>query len=776
MKISLAWILDYIDIPFAKVDVDKIVHLFNTRVAEIEHYEKFSCDFKKTYVVKVLKSSSKNIVVYCSELAQDIDLPARSDAVEGKYYLVSQDKKVWSWLDLATISAEKEGLFPAVDCTDALAKGSWRKLVESQDYILDVDNKSINHRPDLWGHYGIAREVAAFLHVKLKPLEKVLQKQSVVAFDKTSKRDKKHSFSIKINDSDGCSRFAGLHCKQVEHKDSDLFMAMRLLKVGSKPINMVVDLTNYVMFDVGHPMHVFDAASFDKQEVVVRKAKKGEKLTILDGQELTLSSQDLVVADEMHPVALAGIMGGKGSGFSDKTKELFLEAAGFDPTMIRKTAQRFKLRTEASARFEKHLDPMQNVTVLQRFLYLAHEYKVFDKVAESIVSVGKVIKPMMCKITHEQLETKIGAQIKESFVKDILERLGFGVQVAQGKAKTEYGITVPTTRMTKDIQIQEDIVEEVVRMYGFENIDYQLPLREAKPFDAHVVRNISAIKRYLAFSCKMHEIRDYLFYDESFLRRLSYEPTKTISVKNPVSENWTQLVTSLVPHLLKNVELNFVQKSSIRLFELNSVWTTSSKKHSEHKSLAGIMFHKQGVDFYDAKAELQGLWDLLGIEVVFKKPKKDLAVWYDQHKSAELFVEKTCIGTAGMMSEKFLKSVVDGQAFVFELDADFLADIIPVHNRFKAWSKYQNVFYDISMLVPLKVSSDQLKESIMQAHDTICSVELVDFFEKDDWNDRRSLTFRYQMSDETKTLDKQDMEVVMQAVQKAVEKYDVQVR
>lgn len=776
MKISLSWIFDYIDSSLASVDVVQLVHLFNTHTAEIESFEKKTLPLESLFLVRVESVFADKIVVFCPETNKNIDLPVRSDAVVSKYYLIKSNGSIFHWVSLADLDSDKEGLFCAVSVAHQELEGAWRNRILVTDYILDVDNKSINHRPDLWGHYGIAREVAAILNLKLKPLGLFLGKQSVLTFENKSLKSEKSSFRVTIEDTAGCSRFAGLLCDAVESKDSDLAMAIRLVRVGGKPIDAVVDITNYVMFDVGHPMHVFDADAFTSSEVIVRKAQKEELITILDGAELKLAESDLVVANDKHAVALAGIMGGKNSGFSSKTKRIFLEAAGFHPTVIRLTAQHFKIRTEASTRFEKHLDPMQNITAIQRFLYIAKRLGVIANVQESIVSVGQVIEPAPFEISHDFIEKRIGSTIEQSFIVDTLQHLGFNVVVKQDQQKIVYDILIPTYRMTKDIRIKEDILEEIVRMYGYDKIAYKPVMRPAEPFDTHEMRNVADIKKHLAFASGMHEVRDYLFYDESFIKRLHFNPTQTISVKNPGSENWARLVTSLVPHLIKNIEINVTKKDHIRFFEWNRIWHNNSHDFQEQTSLAGVIFDKKSIDFYDMKKELQGLWDLLGVDVIWSKPAGDVAVWYDKNKTAELFVGSRLLGVAGILSQQFLKPVLEGHAFGFELDADFLASLKAEKKVFKAWSKYQNVTYDVSLMVPLKVASSELISAIKSASEKIIEVDLVDFFEKEDWADQRALTFRYTMSDRAKTLDKKDIDGIVSLVQKALQVYDVVIR
>ncbi|MFA5998918.1 MAG: phenylalanine--tRNA ligase subunit beta [Candidatus Babeliales bacterium] len=769
MKILLSWLLDYLDCCLSDINVDTLVHLFNTRTAEIESFERVQCDPSAMFLCKIVSVDFQKVSVHCQELNNSFELPARPDAVIGKIYLISKDENSWRWVNLSEFHREKDGHFPAVSVSEKqYVDGSWREKIAPVDYVLEVDNKSINHRPDLWGHYGVAREIAAFLNLKLKPLNAVLAQRPVAQSSKSS------SLQLSIQDEQGCTRFAALACNDVHSKDSQIWMAIRLLRVDAKPINGVVDITNYVMFDIGHPMHAFDARSFDKKEMVISKAKVGETLQLLDGQTIKLTTQDTVVSDGTRPVALVGIMGGKDSGFTQGTKNIILEAAGLDPAVIRKTAQHFKLRTEASIRFEKHLDPMQNVTAIQRFLYLAEQEGILSDGQEAIVSVGKTFEPIVCEITHEFIEKRIGIPFTSEFVETTLKALGF--QVAFDKTSGVYHVTVPTSRTTKDIGIQEDILEEIIRSYGFENVAQQLPLRSMAPFSLQVVNNVARIKNHLAFALSMHEVRDYLLYDASFTDRLTLNLDSAVKVRNPLSQNWTTLVTSLIPHLLKGVELNAAGKDNIRLFECNRIWSKQDTAISELKSVAGIIFDKKSVDFYACKNQLQSLFDLFSLEVIWQKPLGAVPAWYDGHKVAQLFVGDQVIGWVGMMSTQWMHSIVSGSAFIFELDEEFLQLQQPQKKLFKPWSKYQDVTYDMSLLIPLRVTVDELKNDIARAHELICSVELVDFFEKEEWAGHRSVTFRYTISNAEKTMTKKELEEVTESVQKVVKKHDAQIR
>ena len=534
MKILLSWLLDYIDCSFSDIDIHKIIHLFNIRTAEIESYERISIPFTSWHVGKIESVSDKKIKFYCPEKDETVELPFRTDAVIGKWYLATLENGSWRWILISDLDNQREGIMPSVYVEEKDQKGGWRLGLLELDYVFDVDNKSINHRPDLWGHYGIAREISAFLNKPLKSLDSVLHHHPIIESGQVSKENSKNGLSVSIEDLEHCSRFAALRCDKVKHQDSSIAMAVRLILVGGKPINAVVDLTNYVMFDVGHPMHVFDANSFPEHELIVRKAKNLETLTLLDGQIAKLQQTDLVIANKAQAVSLAGIMGGLSSGYQEKTEKIVLEAAGFDPAVIRKAAQRLKLRSEASMRFEKDLDPMQNITVLQRFLYLAKQIGVLPIDSQfPIVSVGKVIEPKKSIVSHDFIQARLGMSIDSEFVIQSLKKLDF--HVVYNQAKKEYEVTVPTYRATKDINIAEDIVEEVIRSFGFENIIPKSPLKSMVPFDMQPVLNVRKIKEHLAYGMHMHELREYVMYDASFVSKLAVDLIPAAHVKSPLS-------------------------------------------------------------------------------------------------------------------------------------------------------------------------------------------------------------------------------------------------
>ena len=774
MKISLAWVFDHIDVPFHTVDIPKVLELFTKHTAELEGWEKVSIDTNCFYVVHIAQVGV-SISGILPENNETIDLPFRKDLSVGQYALVKKQGGFYAWATIQDFGCQKDGLLNAISMTLDQAQGGWKKFAH-EDYIVIVDNKSINHRPDLWGHRGIAREIAAYMNYPLKPWNQVVQNTvACIQSEKAYAGDAK-SFGMEIQEPHAIYKVAGWYCNSVQNMPSPVSMIFRLLHMQTRPLNALIDLTNYVMFDIGQPMHVFDAAGIENRSIVLRKAKSGETLQLLDGSAITLEKDDIVLADKKNPLSLVGIMGGSKSGVSLQTNSIFIEAVGLHAATIRKTAQRLKLRTEASMRFEKSLSPEVTVHALQRFIGLAQELGVLSDISAPLVSVGQEGKRADILIMHSKIEQTLGIQISEKTILEILEKLEFIVDSVSKDNDIEYIITAPSFRVVKDISIQADIIEEIARMYGYDNIVKSLPRRQMKPFALHETANIRTAKQILATHGKMHEVRDYLFYDESFLQRLQWYPEDAVAILNPVSENWKVLATSLIPHLLKAVELNSTQEEELRFFELNSIWEQKSDSILEQKQCSGVIFHqKKEVDFYQSKALLLDLFHALHIPVTIKKAEK-VAPWYNPYQTANIYCGDLYIGTMGMLLPSFYRGVVSGSAFGFELHADFLAQYIPQTPKLVMWSKYQDVVQDISIMLPYAVTAQTCIDEITASHATICKVHLVDMYEKAEWGTSRSLTLRYTIQDFEKTLQREEIDVIVDCVGRSMQKLGAQIR
>ena len=781
MKFSLAWIFDYIDADWKRVDVAKLSEKITRTTAEVESFDKVEPISDAIQLARVEAASGDSISVVVPETKKKFELPKRDDAVEGGLFFVKVDGAEAQWCSIMDWCPEsaKDGLVPRVQCEDSLLGGKWRRSLEADDYIFEIDNKSMTHRPDLWGHRGMAREVATLLDLKMLPDEKFLKEMPVVEHDSSCGPTSGDPFSVSIVDKERCKKFSYSYAAKVVAEPAIIWVADRLIKVGTRPLSALIDATNYVMFDVGQPMHVFDSAKIGKEQVKIRHADKGEKILLLDGDEVELTKEDLVVADAKKPIALAGIMGGEHSGVTPETTSIFIEAACFDATSVRKTSVRTGKRSEASGRFEKSLDPSLNVLAIKRMLKHLSDCGINLDVAPEIVSLGILPDQKVVTISHDFLNRKLGVEIPKSFVSKALSKIGFSVVEKPGDV---FEIEVPSYRATKDISIKEDIAEEIGRLYGLDKISPDLPSMKMEPRDLSSVLRPREIKRFLAYGLHMQEVGNYSFYDEDFLRRIDWDPGKLIELKDPISENRQRLISSLVPHLLCNVEKNSHNNSVLRLFEVGPVWSLD-KKAKEHggmlekKSLAGVMYDRGSkVAFYDGKRLVTRLMDVLGVTAEWRRVDNPAQPWFRPHETAELIVDGSTIGVAGCINHAVMEKVAEGDAFVFEFDADFLFAFKPGLHAFSQLPKYQDVSLDVSLLVSPELSTAQLEKTIVAADSRITSVRLIDMFEKAEWQGKRSLTFRFNVRDLEKTMSGSDIESVQSKVTSAVEKLGAKCR
>lgn len=781
MKLSIAWIFDHINFDWEKIDIQNLVSKFNKTTAEIESFQKIHTDLNSIFAVKAKSIGNETVIVDCPEIDEEIELPKRDDIKLGQVFLIYKNHNNYYWAKSSALGGYKDFNLPELLIKDENLKKNWKKNFEVDDYIIEIDNKSITHRPDLWGHRGFAREIAAILDLELLPIENFIEPTEVINFNNYSDPTNLNPFGTKIENANICKRFATTYIKNVKNIPSDLFIATRLSRIDSKAINSIVDSTNYVMFDIGQPLHSFDADKIKGNLISIRFATPAEKFTLLDDETVELN-HDLVVADQQGPIALAGIMGGKNSEVDKFTKSILIESACFDASTIRKSSIRLKKRTEASARFEKSLDPNQNIIAIERFIKVMDNIlKIVDQSLEvnQIVSLGNIVKTKKIEIEHQFIEKKLGVKIDSEFVIKTLEKLEFSVEIEKKHDTKIYIITVPSLRSSKDIAIAQDIVEEIGRFFQYENIPFVLPSKQMIPSDISHVMKERKIKQLLAFSCRMNEVQNYPFFDESFLKQLEWSPEHTISIVSPVSENWKRLVTSLIPHLLKNIQQN-LSHNQIQLFELNRIWNLKKNVPQEKKVLAGIFFNqKNKINFYEMKDKLNLLFDLLKMNIKWeKRTTSDFFVdfWYSKYQSADLIYQDEKIGIAGIISQEFLNKITQGDAFIFEINADILLSSISKVIKFKPLQKYQSNYLDISLLINLDKTVEYISNLIENADTRIYKVELLDMFEKPEWQDKRSLTFRYHFVDEQKTLTKQEIEDVSEKVKSEVKKLGAELR
>lgn len=773
MKLSLAWIFDHIQADWRAYNVPDLVSRFNQTTAEIESWEHYTIDFEPFAIGFIVEKSTDTVTVQVPEWQKKISLPIRSDALVNQWYVIKKNAD-YHWATVKDFGATKDGLLPAIYCPQVLQAGGWKKHIPAQDYILELNNTSVTHRPDLWSMRGVARECAALLDVPLKTIDTLIKTHQIMAFDET-KHKTKSGWTIHNDAPKACTRFAALPIESCQYCASSITMAAMLCRIDYRPINAIVDCSNYVMADLGQPLHAFDAQKIANKTLGPCMAKENQKLSLLDGSTIELSQHDIVISDAQAPLSLAGIIGGVASAVTPQTTALLIEAAHFDVATIRGSIVRHKIRTESSTRFEKNIDPNQTVIALQRLLALFDKEEIPYTLTDAIISLGKNYQPTPIALPNNFIDDRLGAHVGKEFIEKTLQRLEFDVQnTAQG-----FTVTPPSFRGLNTITIPEDLVEEVGRFWGYRNITPTLPAWPMHPHNHHKTLQLRAIKNQLAYGLGLHEVNNYPFFDEQFIQSINYAPSHSIKSKNPLSQNMVQLVDSLVPHLFKNVQQNLHKAERIALFEVSRTWHLHNNEAVERTMLAAVWWHNESsFNFYDGKAALQSLFDLIHLPIEWHKADESShnRPWFSRNQTAHLMYQNQSIGYAGMADNAWTQRVGKGTAFVCELDAEFLRSYQAPIAILKPLAKYPHVFYDVSMLVPMTCTVEKLTAAIHKANHLIYQVQLRDIFEQDAWKDKRSITLRYFMRDTEKTLTKNEADAIHEQVIANVQQLGAQIR
>jgi phenylalanyl-tRNA synthetase beta chain len=423
------------------------------------------------------------------------------------------------------------------------------------DSVIEIDNKSITHRPDLWGHLGMAREVAAILRRSLRdPVDPGLLPAGPPPI------------KIRIEDFNLCPRYSALVFDNVSIRPSPLWLQYRLSAIGLNPISNIVDMTNYLMAELAQPMHAFDGDLLRGNTIFVRPAQPRERFRALNGEQYTLDPSNLMIADGSGAIALAGVIGGLDTAISEKTNRLVLESANFQASSVRKTSAALKLRTDASMRFEKAQDPHNTVRALARAIKLLEEISPGVRVVGGLADQKTELRtPPPIELPLDWLERKLGRRIDPAEVRGILERLAFAVSE---RAPRVFSVTVPCWRATKDISIKDDLVEEVGRMVGYDSITPQAPVVPASVPPANPQRKFHHDVRNLFTGLGFTEVYNYSFVSEESLRAFGLDPACHLRVINPIASDQTLMRSSLVPGLWRNITENLKHRESFRIFEI----------------------------------------------------------------------------------------------------------------------------------------------------------------------------------------------------------------
>ena len=796
MKISLNWVGDFVDL--SDVSAEKVSDLLSLHTAEVEGIEVFgeaikdvvvghvvSCgqhpDADKLSVTEVDFGGAENVPVVCgapnvreglkiafapvgSRLPGDLKIKKAKLRGQESRGMICSEREL-------EMSEEHDGIMELPQ--DAPIGVPLIDYLELKDHILELDNKSLTHRPDLWGHYGFARELSALLQRPLKPLD------TEVAWPQSA-----GDWQIQRTDTEGCSVYSALEIDLGgAPRSSNAKISRRLLAVDQRLVNDVVDLSNYVMLEIGQPTHAFDAATLSGHTIEVREAKPGETIVTLDGEERTLIQDDLVIADDKQAIALAGVMGGQVTEVSDDTQRIVLEAAAFHPTRVRRTAHRLALRSEASSRFEKTLDPSYAMDANARFCHLLLQDRPEAKILHApAVNAASAAATIQLPLDPSKTSKLLGIPLSGEEMVSMLEAIGFAFE----KTGETYLATVPSWRATKDVTLPIDLVEEVGRMFGYDRIvpaaldaPIEIPTQQPQRLLARKLVN------RLVLAHQAHETQCYSFMDCAWAERLGRETSDFERLDNPVLAEVSLIRRDPIPSLLEQAAGNLNEFSQGRLCEVAKGYEPQSGADPKERRWIGVVewgdqgLPKQGQDslFGRMRGVGEDLMRSIGV------PEDQLSIqpqtaactapdWAHPVQTLHWFVGSQPIGWSTRVHPQ-LRRVLDfgtHDCAILLLDLEALSAVSEDrHPSFETPSRFPGIKVDVALALPEEKSYAEVELALKKAGGKLLdSLELFDVYTGEGMAaGQRSLAFRCVLRAADRTLSEKEEQKFLRKVEHA---------
>lgn len=793
MKLSLNWIKDYVKIP-DDMDLKQLAFDLTMSTVEVEGCEELARRFDGIVVgeikevqphpnadklrvckVDIADGEIHDIVCGGSNLEAGMSVVVACPGAMVRWHgegepVEIKNTKLRGVASFGMICASVEvglaDLFPAAEEHEIMDVTSFKipagtpvaKAFGLDDIILEIDNKSMTNRPDLWGHYGIAREISALYDLPLAEL---------TPFEAGNVE----TLPLEIIDTQRCPRYMGVKMEGLFVKPSPFEMQSRLWRVGQRPINALVDVTNYVMMALGQPTHVFDADNIS-DHITVRRAVADEKLLLLNDKELSLSADDLVIADSEGAVALAGVMGGAKDSILPKTEKVILEVANFESTGVRRTALRYDNRTEASSRYEKAIDPERCDLALSMTMKLFAElYPDMKVLAFNDIYPNKLVKKEI-DVELSWLDRRLGKRIPNEDVSKKLGLMGYEVTFTD----THMHIVVPTWRSTGDVSIKADIMEEVARMYGYENFE---PTPIVTSFEGAInqldVDLVRKIKEYLAIRCGMQEVFTYPWMTDSFVEAVLQSTDGILKLSTPPSPDESYIRSSLLPNLCKAVVKNERFYSEFSIFEeaqifkdenYTSPYDEREKLPSQRRNIAGAFAAPSDTVptlFRKAKGIIENLSRYTHMEALtFSRENKP--VWADEVVWLNIKLGDVQVGNMALLSKKasLACGIKNLSVILFELDTDSLKPFTSRTNTFTHIAEYPTIEYDVSMLFDCDTKWEDIKATVLKKKNSDSFLQDVDFVDEYKGaqvpDGKKSVTMRLVLGSNEKTLTSNEIE------------------
>jgi phenylalanyl-tRNA synthetase beta chain len=648
-----------------------------------------------------------------------------------------------------------EGIFELP--TDAPIGADLRDYLSLDDYVLDIDLTP--NRADCFSIFGVAREVAALSRV---PMNHVPANVIPPVIDET--------MTVNIDASEACPQYCGRIIRHINPKaETPLWMKERLRRCGVRPLHPVVDVTNYVMFELGQPLHAFDLQKI-QGNITVRFAEPKETLELLNGQHVTLNEKVLVIADSHKALAMAGVMGGEESAVSEETVDIFLESAFFNPITIAGIARQFALSSDSSQRFERGVDPALQTRALERATELILQICGGNPGPGIVTNKPKYLPgSVQLKFKPEKVQRLSGVQVSSEEMQNILHNLGIKVTAL---TENEWMVCVPSHRF--DIQLEVDLVEEIVRLYGYDHIVTLPMISTVRPGSINVFDQLST-QIAIYFSHRGYqETISYSFVDPDLQQEI-YPNTTTLELLNPISKELSQMRAGMWPGLIASMLYNLHrQQTAIKLFETGVVFDVQDSPLRERSCVAGLLMGAHAhlnwsesarkYDFFDLKGDLQALFLSLHIEDVEYIAASHPAL--HPGKSAKITIDQKDAGWLGVLHPKLLDALdIQEEVMVFELDLEKL--LRTNKPKFESISKYPQIRRDLSFLVGEEVSAKEIERAVNAVAPTnlLKSFDVFDVYVGESIpKGQKSMAISFTLQDDTKTLIDAEIIIIIDAI------------
>ena len=776
MFLSMNWISDFVD--FSGLDKVDLIHQFSLSTAEVENEIFFKGsdlsgvvvaeiksvenhpDSKKLHLLKVDAGESELTDVVCGAPNVRVGMKtafAKVGAKIGEITIAPRPLAGYTSYGMCCSEAEigiSDDNSGIMDITDDVPNGTDIKAVyEIDDIVFEVDNKSLTNRPDLWGHYGIAREFAAIAGRELKPLEV----EDLKAYDNLKKID------MKIED-DLCQRYSCMQVENVTRHISPVNMRIRLYYCGMRGINFLADLTNYLMLEMGQPMHAFDSRKVEK--IRIKRFDAPFTFKTLDGVDREIDENTLMICNDNTPVAIAGIMGGLDSEIVDDTTTLTLESATFNAVSIRKSTVRLAHRTDASIRYEKCLDPENTVPAIARFINLLKKYDGGVQVVSALTD-EYAFRYDTVKLDFDKafVDRYTGIEISNDTIVKTLTSLGFKVSLDNDN----FSVVVPSWRATKDVTIKADIIEEITRIYGYDNFEINTARSPLYPVRMTAAKNNeNKIKDILVKRYNLHELHSYVWAYNDELKALEIPVEDNIKLANATNPNIETIRNSIIPTQLCQVKTNTGFAPDFGIFEIGRVVEGLDENNLciEKKKLAITLFSKTK----NMKSLYFELRDILAV-ITDDIKHSTLSFRAAQPKHSyehpvnlnTIILDGKEIGTIGIVHPVVGKKIDKKANIVFaELDINAFADAKDNGISYEEPSKFPPMDYDLSLELPNGVLYDNLKECWQKEGGSILkNTGIVDTYDTDTVH---SITVRFEFSSNERTLSSAEVQEIMDKV------------